>query len=74
MGSTHNPLFMSGNMYVYIVWWMESSLLRRGDTQSPLILTPPPHLTYLEASNPRIIMVYMIGNRIRNDGNKDLGR
>ena len=37
---------------------MESSTLCRGDTQSPLILTPPPHLTYLGASNPRIIMVY----------------
>ena len=37
---------------------MESSLLSLGDTQSPLILTPPPHLTYLGASNRREIMVY----------------
>ena len=51
-------LFMSCNMYVYIIWWMYSSLLSRGDTQSPLILTPPPQLTYLGASNPREIMVY----------------
>ena len=37
---------------------MESSLLSRGDTKSLLILTPPPHLTYLGAPNPRELMVY----------------
>ena len=43
---------------------MESSLLSRGDTQSLLILTTPPHLTYLEASNPQYFGMYvqMIGN------------
>ena len=58
MGSTHNPLFMSRIVCVYIVWWIESSTLSRGDTQSPSILTPPPHLTYFGASNPRVIIVY----------------
>ena len=37
---------------------MGSSPLSLGDTQSPLILTPPPHLTYLGASNPRELMLY----------------
>ena len=37
---------------------MESSLLSRGDTQLPMILTTPTHLTYLEASNPRELMLY----------------
>jgi len=36
--------------------WRALALLSRGDTQSPLILTPPPHLTHLRASNPRMIM------------------
>ena len=51
---------------------MESSTLCRGDTQSPLTLTPPPHLTYLGVSNHRAIMVYD-RKYDKNDGIKDLG-